>query len=70
MCPCMLLQNSETVQALVANSYLVLVSLYQKNKVSALGHCSKVPQDIENYFVVNHYSILSFSQRSIYCSVV
>lgn len=49
--------------------YLVLVSL-SNNKVSALGHCSKVPQDIANYFVVNCHSILILPQRSIYYSLV
>lgn len=61
--------NTDTVQARIVNSYLVLVSL-SNNKVSALGHCSKVPQDIENYFVVNHHSIIILPQRSIYCSLV
>jgi len=41
-----------------------------KNKVCASGHCPKVPQDIENYFVVNDHSILNLSKASIYGSLV
>lgn len=36
----------------------ISVSKYQ---VSALGHGSKIAQDIENYFVVNHHVILRLS---------
>lgn len=32
-----------------------------KYQVSALGHGSKIAQDIENDFVVNHYIILRLS---------